>query len=104
MVTAPLIRSGIVTILDPFFYCLSCYIYFMTVEQTVEIPASRRISLDLPLELPLGKAKITITSHTEKSVADVYEASTGLRGLAKKMGSTLTVQRFLEMRREDLHL
>jgi hypothetical protein len=41
----------------------------MTIEQTVEIPASRRIFLDLPFELPVGKAKITITSPTEKPIA-----------------------------------
>ena len=34
--------------------------------------------------------------------ANAYEAVTKLRGLAKKMGSTLSVERFLEMRQEDL--
>ena len=39
----------------------------MTIEQTIEIPASRRIFLDLPLELPIGRAKVefTITPETE---------------------------------------
>jgi hypothetical protein len=32
----------------------------MTIEQTVEIPASRRIFLDLPLEFPVGQAKVEI--------------------------------------------
>jgi hypothetical protein len=32
----------------------------MTIEQTVEIPASHRIFLDLPLELPVGKARVEI--------------------------------------------
>jgi len=76
----------------------------MTIEQTVEIPASRRIFLDLPFELPIGKAKITITPQTKKFVENAYEKVTNLRGLAKKMGSTLTVERFLEMRQEDLSL
>jgi len=76
----------------------------MTITQTVEIPVSRRIFLDLPLDLPVGKAKITITPQTEKPTADVYEAITNLRGLGKKMGSTLTVERFHEMQREDLRL
>ena len=76
----------------------------MTIEQTVEIPASRRIFLDLPEELPVGKAKVTITPQIEKPSAIVYDAATKLRGLAKKMGSTLTVERFLEMRQEDLRL
>ena len=38
----------------------------MTIEQTVEIPASRRITLDLPLELPMGKAKVELTVTPEK--------------------------------------
>ena len=76
----------------------------MIVEQTVEIPPSRRLFLDLPLELPVGKAKVTITPQIEKSAVNVFEEATKLRGLAKKMGSTLTVERFLEMRQEDLRL
>jgi hypothetical protein len=76
----------------------------MTIEQTVEIPASRQIFLDLPFELPVGKAKITITSPMERPAGNVHEEIIKLRGLAKKMGSTLTVERFLEMRQEDLSL
>ena len=39
----------------------------MTIEQTVDIPASRRVFLDLPLDLPVGRAKVafTITPETE---------------------------------------
>jgi hypothetical protein len=29
----------------------------MTIEQTIEIPASRRITIEVPPELPAGKAK-----------------------------------------------
>ncbi|MCL2318857.1 MAG: hypothetical protein FWC45_02140 [Treponema sp.] len=36
----------------------------MTIEQTIEVPASRRIFLDLPPELPIGKAKIELTLTT----------------------------------------
>ena len=79
-------------------------LFLMTIEQTVEIPASRRIFLDLPFELPVGKAKITITSPAERLAANAHEEVTKLRGLAQKMGSTLTVERFLEMRQEDLQL
>jgi hypothetical protein len=32
----------------------------MTIEQTVEIPESRRITLDLPPQVPAGKARITV--------------------------------------------
>jgi hypothetical protein len=34
----------------------------MTVEQTVEIPANRRITFDLPMSFPVGTAKVTIVS------------------------------------------
>jgi len=76
----------------------------MTIEQTIEVPASHQVLLDLPPELPVGKAKITVTPQPEKPSVNVYEAATRLRGLAKKMRSTLTVERFLEMRQEDLRL
>ena len=33
----------------------------MTIEQTIEIPASRRIFLDLPPDIPIGKAKVELT-------------------------------------------
>jgi len=37
----------------------------MTIEQTIEIPASRQVFLDLPPHLPVGKAKITVTPEQE---------------------------------------
>ena len=78
----------------------SCYIFHMTITQTVEIPESRQIFLDLPHDLPVGKAKITVTPQTEKPAAGVYEAATNLRGIAKKMGSTLTVEEALQVAAE----
>ncbi|MDR0496670.1 MAG: hypothetical protein LBH42_03545 [Treponema sp.] len=33
----------------------------MIIEQTVEIPPDRRLVLDLPLELPVGMAKLELT-------------------------------------------
>jgi hypothetical protein len=76
----------------------------MTIEQTIEVPVSRRIYLDLPVELPIGWAKITITPQTKKPADNIYGAVENLRGLAKKMGSALTVERFLDMRQEDWRL
>ena len=37
----------------------------MTIEQTIEVPVSRRIFLDLPPQLPTGKAKIEFTITPE---------------------------------------
>jgi len=33
----------------------------MTIEQTIEVPVSRRIFLDLPYELPVGKTRVELT-------------------------------------------
>ena len=76
----------------------------MTITQTVEIPADRRIMLDLPRDLPVGKARITITSQEQTCVANVNDAIASLRGIAKKMGATLSVEQFLKMRQEDFDL
>ena len=76
----------------------------MTITQTVEIPADRKLFLNLPPELPLGKAIVTVIPQNDKPSSGSYEAAMNLRGLSKKMGSTLTVERFLEMKHEDLRL
>jgi hypothetical protein len=43
------------------FYSFSCYISFMSVTQTVEIPASRRLTIEVPREVPVGRAVLTFT-------------------------------------------
>jgi len=39
-----------------------CYIFLMSVTQTVDIPANRRVHLDfeVPLEIPIGKAQVEL--------------------------------------------
>jgi hypothetical protein len=37
----------------------------MTIEQTVEIPASRRVTFDLPFTFPVGKAKVALVVFPE---------------------------------------
>ena len=39
----------------------------MVIEQTIEVPASRRIFLDLPPELPTGRAKVELSITPETS-------------------------------------
>ena len=39
----------------------SCYNYRMNVTQTVDIPANRRITIDVPLEVPTGPVILTFT-------------------------------------------
>ena len=57
------------------------YIFSMTIEQTIEIPVSRRIFLDLPPELPVGKAKITVTSDVETRNIDLDNPDDELFGI-----------------------
>ena len=38
----------------------------MTIEQTVEIPSNRRLVLDLPFELPVGRARVELTVVPEE--------------------------------------
>jgi hypothetical protein len=38
----------------------------MTIEQTIEIPPNRRLVLDLPFELPTGRARVELTVIPEK--------------------------------------
>jgi len=33
----------------------------MTIQQTIEVPPAHRIFFDLPLELPVGRAKVELT-------------------------------------------
>ena len=39
----------------------SCYAYPMTITQTVDIPADRRLIIDVPREIPAGKTIIAFT-------------------------------------------
>jgi len=43
-------------------FAVSSYIYFMSVTQTVDIPASHRLIIDVPHEIPVGRAIVTFTS------------------------------------------
>jgi len=39
----------------------------MIIEQTIEIPPNHRLVLDLPFELPAGRARVELTVTPEKS-------------------------------------
>jgi hypothetical protein len=43
----------------------SCYIYFMSVTQTVEIPTNHRLTIDVPPEVPTGRAIISFTPQAD---------------------------------------
>jgi len=66
----------------PFLYTfitVPCYIYIMVVEQIVEIPADRRITLEVPREVPLGSARIIIQFPTLEE-DNVFTVSPEARG------------------------
>jgi len=48
----------------------------MTIEQTIEILPNRRLELDLPFELPLGRAmvELTIVPEAEESIGKTESA------------------------------
>jgi len=48
----------------------------MTITQTVEIPANRRITLEVPREVPAGRVILTITPVEEKNTIEFIDAST----------------------------
>ena len=42
------------------FLGILCYVLFMVVEQVIDLPASRRVILDLPQAFPVGKIHISV--------------------------------------------
>ena len=40
---------------------ISCYIFPMSVTQTIDIPVSRRLVIDVPREVPVGRTVLTFT-------------------------------------------
>ena len=45
----------------------------MTITQTVEIPASRRLTIDVPREVPTGPVILTFTPAGAKPIAEVRQ-------------------------------
>jgi len=76
----------------------------MTITQTVEIPADRRLTIDVPPEIPAGKAVLTFKPVFEAPFIDPIEAIERCSGIAKQLGCTLSSDGFLAMRRKDKEL
>jgi hypothetical protein len=87
----------------------------MTIEQTIDIPASHKLTMDVPQEVPEGKAKVAFTPLTAGTVKPgvIFNPA----NLAKPRlsheeerdriqalcaGSKFTVDALLEERRRDL--
>ena len=83
----------------------------MTITQTVDIPENRRITLDLPPDLPVGKARISIfpvVQEAPEAKASVrmsaQEAIDCCSGITKRLGICLSSDDFLAMGRLDKEL
>ena len=53
---------------------VSCYTSPMTVTQTVEIPASHKLTIDVPSEVPAGPAVLTFTPAPKRKLTAEEEA------------------------------
>ena len=71
----------------------------MTIEQTIEIPVGHRLTLDIPPEIPAGRARITITPETEMLKTAVPLLS--LRGSCKGLD---TMDAYFVRKRADKDL
>jgi hypothetical protein len=73
----------------------------MTIEQTVEIPADRRLHLDFefPFEMPTGKARVTVTPivETQKN----YSSLLSMRGSCEGLD---TMEAYFERKRVEKEL
>ena len=73
----------------------------MTIQQTVEIPANHRLTIDVPCEIPAGRAILAFTpALNRQAIRD--EWINPLLGLAKTKGAKLTLERFVEMQQEEI--
>ena len=84
--------------------------FLMSITQTVEVPDSHKLTIDIPREIPAGPVVLTFTPQ-----AAVFDEPRGDResfmkavkhcsGLAKRLGINLSSDEFLEMRRQDKEL
>ena len=68
----------------------------MAITQTVDIPADRRLIIEVPHEVPVGKVILTFTPAIQGKWVNP------LLGLAKAKGAKLTLERFREMQQEEI--
>ena len=78
----------------PFFLIASysplCYICNMTITQTIEIPADRRITLEVPREVPTGPVILTFTPKSnEPKKVPVFGCAKGQFKIAEDFDAPL---------------
>jgi len=71
----------------------------MTIERTIEIPSAHRIFLDLPLEFPIGRAKMELTITPEPAPQEKTAKSLkSLFGIHKNLD---TIDAYFERKRAN---
>ena len=95
----------------------------MAITQTVDIPANRRLTIDVPPEVPAGRAVLVFKPVAEAPVCmtaqeavnlglgfgsgsriDPMEAINSCSGITKRLGFNFSSDDFLTMRRQDKEL
>ena len=77
----------------------------MTITQTVDIPANRRLTIDIPPEVPVGKTLLIFKPIDEASgCMTAQEAIERCSGIMQRLGFTFSSDDFLAMRRQDKEL
>jgi hypothetical protein len=56
------------------------YIFYMTIAQTVEIPASHKLTIEVPPEIPAGKVILTFTPVTALPCNDTADDGLDFEG------------------------
>jgi hypothetical protein len=77
----------------------------MSITQTVEIPPSRRLTIDVPKDVPVGQVVLTFTPtrfFESQSGAEPAETVKSFRGILKGRG--ISVERLRELQLEDKSL
>ncbi|GBU28408.1 hypothetical protein R84B8_01966 [Treponema sp. R8-4-B8] len=67
------------------FRFFSCYIYSMTITQTVEIPENRRLIIDVPREVPAGRTIIIFKPINELTVSETTASADEALNSANKI-------------------
>ena len=61
----------------------------MTITQTVDIPASRRLTIDVPREVPVGRTVLAFTPAAEPQKVPVFGCAKGQFRIAEDFDEPL---------------
>jgi hypothetical protein len=84
-------------------YSFSWYISLMSITQTIDIPVSRRLTIEVPREIPIGKVVLTFTPVLEQKT-DVFplfeDEESDLFGIWKDKSETADVAEYVRTLRK----